>query len=334
MTATTRPTVGPEPVRADFRGADVLEEYIAACCNWGRWGEDDQIGTLNHIGPDEVRAAAALVQLGRTVSVTLPYDQRGPQRGTLRANPRNVMTATGTDHVSGAQDVLPAGFGPARGYGRSDDILIVPNQAGTQWDSLSHIFWQGRMYGGHPADLVSSAGAERNGIERYAGRLVMRGVLLDVARHKGVDALEPGHAITTQELEATAAAQGVEIRRGDALVVRTGCLEARREDWGDYAGGAAPGLSLHTAPWIQEREVAAVVSDTWGVEVRPNEIECFQPFHVVALVHMGLAIGEIFDLAEIGKVCAELGRYEFMFAAPALPITGASGAPVAGVAIL
>lgn len=317
-----------------FEGADLLDKYIDACTNWGRWGDDDQLGTLNHIGPDEVRRAASLVEHGITVNVSLPYDQRGPQTGSLRANPRNVMTATGADHVAGAQEILPAGFGAAKGYGRSDDILIVPNQAGTQWDSLSHIFWKGQMYGGHSAGLVSSAGAARNGIENYAGKLVMRGVLLDVARHLGVEGLEPGYAITGEELEATAAAQGIEILKGDCLLIRTGFLEVRRAAWGDYAGGAAPGISLHTAPWIHDRQVAAVASDTWGVEVRPNEIDCFQPFHVVALVHMGLAIGEIFDFAELSETCDRLGKYEFLFAAPALPITGASGSPVAGVAVL
>jgi kynurenine formamidase len=318
----------------DFDGADLLQQYIDACTNWGRWGDDDQLGTLNHAGPDEVRHAASLVEHGITVSVSLPYDQRGPQTGSVRSNPRNLMTATGADHVSGNQENLPGNWGKAKGYGRSDDILIVPNQAGTQWDSLSHIFWKGKMYGGHSAGLVSSAGAARNGIENFAGKLVLRGVLLDVARHQGVDALEPGHAITVEELEACAAAQGVELRTGDCLLIRTGFLETRRHAWGDYAGGAAPGISLHTAPWIHEREIAAVASDTWGVEVRPNEIDCFQPFHVVALVHMGLAIGEIFDFGELGETCARLGKYEFLFAAPSLPITGASGSPVGGIAVL
>ncbi len=319
---------------SDFRGADVLERYIKQCTNWGRWGEDDSLGTMNHVGPAQVRRAAGLVEHGVTVSCSLPYDQRGPQTGSLRANPRNVMTATGADHLAGAQDILPAGFGPAKGYGRSDDILIVPNQAGTQWDSLSHIFWKGKMYNGYSAGLVSSSGAARNGVENYAGRFVMRGVLLDVARHLGVDALEPGYAISVEELEATAAAQGVAIERGDAVLIRTGFLEARRHAWGDYAGGPAPGVSLHTAPWLHEREIAAVASDTWGVEVRPNEIDCFQPFHVVALVHMGLAIGEIFDFAGLAAACAGYSKYEFLFTAPALPITGASGCPVGAVAVL
>jgi len=317
-----------------FEGEPLLRSYIDRCSNWGRWGEADGLGTLNFVGPDEVLAAAATVRIGRTISCSLPLDQAGPQTGRLRPNPRNVMVATGTDHVAGAQEELPAGLGPANGFGRSDDILIVPNQAGTAWDALSHIFWEGRMWNGRSAALVSSSGAAFGGIENYAGRMVMRGVLLDVARFLGGPPLQPGHAIGIHDLTATAAAQGVEIRRGDALLIRTGFLAERRGRWADYVGGPAPGLSLHVAPWLHEMEVAAVASDTWGVEVRPNEIGVFQPFHIVALVHMGLALGEIFDLEELAEACAELGVYECLLVAPVLPITGASGSPVGAIAVL
>ena len=124
----------------------------------------------------------------------------------------------------------------------------------------------------------------------------MRGVLLDVARWANRDALEPGRAIRTADLDAVAAAQKVEIRTGDAVPIRTGFLGARRGQWADYAGGPAPGLSLYSAPWLHDHEIAAIAADTWGVEVRPNEVDVFQPLHAVALVHMGLAFGEIFDL--------------------------------------
>jgi len=118
----------------------------------------------------------------------------------------------------------------------------------------------------------------------------MRGVLIDVARHRGVDSLEPGYAITADDLTLTAESQGVEVRKGDCVIVRTGMLEVRRGQWGDYNGGPAPGLSLHTVPWLYERDVAAIATDTWGAEVRPNEVDLFQPLHIVALVHMGIAV--------------------------------------------
>ncbi len=316
-----------------YRGEDVVRDYIDRFSNWGRWGPDDELGAINYVGPEQVVAAAQLVRQGKVISMTLPYDLAGPQVGGFRANPLNMMTATGTDYVNGDQDPLPAGWGPARGFGYADDVLVMPNQAGTQWDGLSHIFFDGKMYNGHEASLVTAKGAQRCGIEVLRERLVMRGVLLDVARHHGVAALEPGYAITPDDLDASAAAQGVEVRTGDCVIVRTGLLGERRGDWGDYAGGDAPGMSLHSAPWLAEHEVAAIATDTWGLEVRPNEVELFQPLHVVALVHMGIPFGEIWDLEAIATDCAADGVYEFLLSAAALPVTGACGSPLNALAV-
>lgn len=316
-----------------FVGEDIVRGYIAKYSNWGRWGEEDQLGALNFVGPAQVVAAAALVRQGKVMSMSLPYDLHGPQVGGFRANPLNMMTATGTDYLSGAQDPLPANWGPAKGFGYADDVIVMPNQAGTQWDGLAHIFFEGKMFNGHDAALVTANGAKRCGIEVFRDRLAMRGVLLDVARHKGVEALEPGYAVTADDLDATAAAEGIEVRTGDCVIVRTGLLGQRRGNWGDYCGGPAPGMSLHTAPWLADHEVAALATDTWGVEVRPNEIELFQPLHVVALVHMGIPFGEIWDLEGIGADCAADGVYEFMLVAAPLPITGAVGSPLNALAI-
>lgn len=315
-------------------GTEVLQEYIENLSNWGRWGPEDEIGTLNFITPEVVRHAASLVSEGRVISMTMPYDAHGPQLGGARGNPKVMMTATGADYLAGAQDELPEPWGPGRGVGYADDWVITPNQAGTQWDSLAHVFWNGKMYNDRSAAEVTSLGAQRNGIENYTGKVVTRGVLVDVPRYLGVDHLEPGRAITVDDLEGALRAQGVSMRSGDALIVRTGFLGSRRHDWGDFgAGGDSPGLSLHTLPWIHSQEVAAVVTDTWGVEVRPNEIEYFQPFHVVGLTHMGLALGEIFDLDEVAADCAADGRYEFFFNASPIPLVGAVGAMVSAVAI-
>jgi kynurenine formamidase len=318
-----------------LEGLQLVEEYIERYSNWGRWGEDDSIGTLNFVGPEQVLAAVATVRHGRTVHCTLPLDQRGPQRPQLlRDNPRTIKVATGTDHVSGAQDQLPAGLGPANGFGRSDDITILPNQAGTAWDALAHIFWRGRMWNGKPAELVSSRGAEANGVENYAGRMVFRGVLLDLPRALSLESLPEAKAITVEDLEKAEEVASVKLGRGDCLVLRTGFMQARRGNWGDYVQGPAPGLSVHTLPWLYEREVAAIVTDTWGLEVQPSEIGVFNPIHIIGLVHMGLALGEIFDLDELARVCEELGQYQFLFVAPVLPITGASGSASGAIAIL
>jgi kynurenine formamidase len=327
----------PRPDRGEWRheevpeGSDILRDYIRRYSNWGRWGDDDEIGTLNYVGPDQVRAAAALVRKGEVIPLSLPYDQSGCQDGGFRQNPRLMVTASGADYNAGAQDPTP--WGPAKGFGFSDDVVILPTQAGTQWDSLSHIFYDGKMYNGRPAELSTSQGTARNGIQAGVRRFVTRGVLLDVARWAGVSSLPPGHAITPADLDRVADHQGVEIRRGDAVLLRTGFLGARRGRWGDFAGGPAPGLSLHAAPWLHDKEVAAVAADTWGVEVRPNEIAQVQPLHTVALVHMGLAFGEIFDLEELAAHCGADGVYEFQFVAPPLPLSGASGSPLSALAI-
>jgi len=318
-----------------FEGQELVEQYIESYSNWGRWGEDDSIGTLNFVGSEEVLAAVATVRHGRTVNCTLPLDLKGPQRPQLlRDNPRTIKVATGTDHVSGAQDQLPAGLGPANGFGRSDDITILPNQAGTAWDGLAHIFWRGKMWNGKSAALVSSSGAAANGVEHYAGKMVFRGVLLDLPKALGVDSLGEAQAITVEDLEKAEEMAGVEVRRGDCILLRSGFMKARRGDWGDYVQGPAPGLSIYTIPWLYEREVAAIAADTWGLEVQPNEIQVFNPIHIVGLVHMGLALGEIFDFDALATVCDELGQYEFLFVSPVLPITGASGSATGAIAIL
>ncbi len=315
--------------------AKTLADYIERLSRWGRWGPDDQLGALNLVTPDHVRSAAEEVKAGKVVSLTLPYDQDGPQPGGIRQNPLLVTTATGTDHAAGRQAELLSKFGasPTSRFGYSDDTLIMPTQCGTQWDALSHIFFDGRMWNGYSANEHSSYGADRNGIQHWTDRLILRGVLADVARYKNLKSLPPGYAISVEDLEETLAAQGTTIRPGDALLVRTGQLGERRGQWGDYAGGAAPGLSLHTAPWLSENEIVAVATDTWGVEVRPNEIDEFQPLHLVALVHMGLAFGEMFDLDALADDCANDGRYTFMLSACPLPLTGAVGSPIAATAI-
>lgn len=309
-----------------------INTYIEQCSNWGRWGDDDEIGALNLIDSDAITRAAQLVRKGVSISLSMPYDANGPQDGTLRSNPQLVTTATGLDYLAGTQDFLPGG-GTPKGFGYSDDIVIMANQAGTQWDALSHIFWDGKMWNGRSAGEVTSAGASANGIENYTGRIVTRGLLLDFPQWRGVESLDPGEPITVDDIEAYLAARGLAVMPGDALIVRTGFMHARRGDWGDYAGGDAPGLSLHTAPWLHAHGVAAVATDTWGVEVRPNEIGVFQPLHVVSLVHTGIAFGEMFDLDAVASDCAADGVYEFMFVASPLPLTGAAGSPVSALAI-
>jgi kynurenine formamidase len=311
--------------------AQTVREWGRRYSNWGRWGKDDERGTLNFITPARVLEACALPRSGRVISCALPFDQQGPQSGFAgRHNPIHVMLADGGDALAGAQDFLPGGFNYA------DDAVSMPLQCGTQWDALSHVFYDGRMYNDRDVKLVTSHGARVNGIERIKDGVVGRGVLLDLPGFLRVPWLEDGARILPQDLDACAEASGVAIASGDILLVRTGmmtrCLE--RKSWAGYCGGPAPGLSIHCARWLYEREIAAVATDTWGVEVRPNETpDCFQPLHMISLRNTGLLLGEIFQLDALASACAEDGRYEFLFTAPPLPITGAVGSPINPLAI-
>jgi len=302
--------------------------------NWGRWGRDDELGTLNFVSPENIVEAARLVRRGKVFSLALNFDSKGPQGGKSkypslgRFNPVHVMLRTGTDAYSGVLD--------HRKIRGADDLVIMPLQCGTQWDGLGHIFYEDYMWNGYDCRTVTTSGAQKAGIEKTKERMVGRGVLLDIAALLGKRWLPDGFAITNELLEAAEAKQRVNVKRGDYLIVRTGHVEAKlaSKTWDGYSGGDAPGLAFETLDWLHGREVAAVVTDTWGVEVRPNETEdTNQPWHWIAIPIMGLTVGEIFHLADLAKDCREDGRYEFLFVAPALPITGAVGSPVNPLAI-
>ncbi len=303
--------------------SEQLREKCLALRAWGRWGEDDEIGTLNHVHPEDVTAASQLIRQGKVLSLALPFDQNGPAYGRRgRFNPIHYMIATGTDAYSGVQD--------DHGIRYSDDGVIMPLQCGTQWDALSHVFYDDHMWNGYDIRLVDGMGAKKNGIEKTKDKLVGRGVFLDIARYQEVDALPEGYAITAAQLDAVAAYQGVEIRRGDFVIFRTGHMGAklRAKEWGLYSGGDAPGLALDTADWIAEKKIAAICSDTFGVEVRPNPTDKIrQPWHWIVIPNMGLTMGEIFYLEALSEDCAADGVYEFFFCGASLPITGGVGSP-------
>jgi hypothetical protein len=274
---------------------EALRKIALQVRNWGRWGPDDEIGTLNYITPERVAAACRLATTGKVFALGIPLDRNGPQSGTrARFNPIHTMFRDGGDAPR-----TPAEVAAQEGYGGSDDWIVMPLQCVTQWDSLAHIFYEGKMYNGYDATLVTSSGAARNSIDKTTSRLAGRGVLLDVARHKGVEALEPGYAITVADLD--------------------------RNDWRHYDLDPFPGVSVHTAPWLH----AAIACDNYAVEVRPSEIAGFRnPLHVVAIPNMGLTLGEIFYLEELAADCAADGRYAFLLVAPPLPVVRAVGTPI------
>jgi len=300
--------------------------------NWGKWGPDDELGTLNYITPATIAEACRLAIAGKVFALGIPLQREGPQSGVRqRFNPIHAMFRDGGDQPKSAGEVAAM-----QGYGGSDDWIVMPLQCVTQWDSLAHVFYEGRMYNGYDATLVSSTGAAKNSIDKTKGKIVGRGVLLDVARYKGVRALAPGYAITEADLEGAAAAEGVAVQRGDLLLIRTGHMSRYLDkgDWRHFDLDDSPGVSVHTAPWMHAKQIAAVAADNYAVEVRPSELPPFRsPFHICAIPNMGLTLGEIFFLEELAVDCAADGRYAFLLVAPPLPVTRGVGTPINPYAI-
>lgn len=313
--------------------------------NWGRWGAADELGTLNLITPDKVARAAALVRRGKVFPLGVDFGSSGPQ-GALgfRHNPIHTMTVDGGD-----ADTL-ARYGPqwARNvvaqqvseffvdnpFRFNDDMIVMPLQAATQWDALSHVYYDDQLYNGFPASSVTSFGAYHCGIDKVDGKgITSRGVLLDVVAHRGADTfLELGTPITCDELDDVARAQQVTVEPGDIVLVRTGW-------WGRFlqtGDGSEPGAGLdwRCAVWLHEHQVAAVAADNLMVENPVSGVDgTFLPMHMLCLRDMGMMLGEYWDLEGLAADCAADGVYEFQLVAPPLRVTGGVGSPVNPIAI-
>ncbi|MCC3313402.1 cyclase family protein [Nocardia africana] len=302
----------------------VFREIAARVNNWGRWGADDEIGTLNFVTDEVVRAAAATVRTGRRVGLALPLRQRGVQTGLVpgRVNPLHTMVAVNWEM-----------FGPGT-IATSDDSITMGLQAGTHWDGLGHVSYAGRLYNGRRADSITAhRGARFSGIEKVP-YLVSRGVLLDVARARGVDRLAADHAVSPEDLDAAAAMAQVRVRAGDVVLVRTGQMRLYLAGDREAYGTPSPGLSVRCPEWFHARDVAAVATDTLTFEICPPEADGpWLAVHALHLVEMGMLQGQNWNLEELSEVCAEEGRYDFLLSAMPEPFVGATGSPVAPVAI-
>lgn len=295
--------------------------------NWKTWGEHDEVGTLNYVTPEIRRAAATLVREGRVWSLAVPL-KAGMPAYPGRAYLHFLAFNRNPD-------------GP--GQGGADDAVVLHPQYTTQWDGLAHIYGEGKTYGGHrAADVVSADnGARRLDVDKWRDRVVTRGVLLDVARFRRVDAMQPGEVVTVADLEGAARAQGVEVRQGDCLLVRTGFIKTLLAmDWPgpDLRKFGEPGLGIGAAEWLKRQKVACVAVDNMGMEVMPHEPEAlkrilptgnaFLPIHVELIANQGMAVGEMFYLEDLAADAARDRIYEFLFVAPPLRIVGGIGTPL------
>jgi len=315
--------------------------------NWGRWGDADELGTLNFITPDKVAEAAALVRHGKVFPLGVDFGSGGPQGAfQYRHNPIHVMTVDGGDantlvqygpdwlRNSVAQQLSGSFAGENNPFRFNDDMIIMTLQAATQWDAISHVYYDDQLYNGFPASSVTSLGAYHCGIDKVDGKgITSRGVLLDVVKHRGADTfLELGTPITPEELDEVARAQGVTVGRGDVVLVHTGWWSRFLQNGDGTEPGA--GLDWLCAAWLHDHEVAAVAADNLMVEDPVSAVEgTFLPMHMLCLRDMGMMFGEYWNLTPLAADCAEDGVYEFQLIAPPLSVVGAVGSPVNPIAI-
>jgi kynurenine formamidase len=302
-----------------------FERLFQTVCNWGRWGPDDEKGTLNYIQPEHVRRAVGLVRVGRSVSMAVPINKV--------AGPDNPRPAT---HYMVQNFDIHSDLGEPQ---FSTDFLASEchGDCHTHIDALCHIGYKGKLYNGKPVSAVTSRGSLIQDITAYAHGLLGRGVLLDIPRLRGVKWLEPGEAVTTEELEAAETAQGVRLGEGDIFVFRTGHHRRRLElgPWNNgYDGEGKAGLSIETILWMHERKIAAFLPDGDG-ETVPSRVEGIAyPIHALQIAAMGMACADSLQFEELVKVCEEEQRWEFLVVAAPLRLPGGTGSLFNPIAVL
>jgi len=306
-------------VTQQTKGQDAQAREAQGREAWGRWGDDDETGAPNLIGPEQVRLATALVRTGQVISLSQKISDRLPVPGH-RPGIMHFMGRDGGDYAAGAK--RPGGFQFA------EDTVVLPLHVGTHIDALCHAWCDDHLYNGFPGSTVrSTTRALRCGVEKMPP-LVTRGVLLDVVRLRGAVAA-PGDFIGRQELQAAAEQAGVALRDGDAVLIRTGWLESQ-----DPARGVdfnrEPGIDVEAALWLAESGAALVGADNFAIETLPFPEGTVFPVHQRLIRDYGGPLLEGLVL----KPLAEAGATAFLFVATPLPIVGATGSPVAPVAVL
>lgn len=293
--------------------ADEILGYHRTLSNWGRWGAHDQLGTLNLVTPEKRVAAARLVRSGRTVSCARPLPTVPSPDNTQPVV--HLMTATATE-----------------GYG-GDYFAIAPHGYSTSHiDALCHIFHEDRLYNGYPAARVTARGALELAIDALRDGIVTRGVLLDAARARGADALEPGEPIFVDDLERAEESAGVRVSDGDVLLVHTGRWRYRATHGGWKAHERLAGLDGSCLPWLHARGVAALGCD--GVsDVLPSRIaDVTLPVHSVALAAMGLHLIDNLELGRLAEACEAESRWEFLLTIAPLVLERGTASPVNPIA--
>jgi kynurenine formamidase len=302
--------------------------YLKTLSNWGRWGVEDELGTINLITPAKRAAAARLVRDGVAVTGARPIVTDITPDTTFQF--MRFMVDSGEGRDTAPPERLQARRGAGEFIG-----MVFHGYTVTHIDTPAHFFWEGKIYNGRSCNLVTSReGATVEAIELLHDGVVSRGVLLDVARTRGVRWLGPGEGVMPEDLEAAERATGVRVEAGDILVVRTGYY-ARRLAEGPvhpiHAGSPGPHAAL--LPWLKERGVAVWGSDTHN-DVTPTPYPAMgHPFHIGALVGLGLWLIDNMNLEDIAKACADRGRSEFLLTLAPLRLRNVTGSPLNPIAL-
>jgi len=297
------------PSRAP-RNADEFDQLFHQVSNWGRWGKDDQLGSVNLITPSKRRAALALAKSGESVSLA-----------------HNPITEKAEDNNNPFEHTM------LRGNNMDRYAVSYHGYAHSHIDALCHILYKDQTYNGYArAEVNTDTGCTKLGIQNLKNGVITRGVLIDIPRLRGVDYLEPGTPIYVEDLEAWEKKAGITIGSGDALLLRTGRW-ARREKLGPWnVGQSAAGLHASVAPWIRARGVALVGSDA-AEDVTPSLVQGVTlPVHTLFITAMGINLLDNQDLEALGAAAARLNRWEFMLTVAPVPVTGGTGFPLNAIA--
>lgn len=294
--------------------------------NWGRWGADDELGSLNLMTPEVVKEAAGAVKTGKVYTLGIPIQSQGVPIMDYRGTPMRLTLQNEMD------EGIYEPYGCAPGTGAHEDVLVFASHTTSHMDALCHVYGDKVHYNGIPANSMKTiSGASKLGIEKVGG-LAGRAVLLDMVKHFGDDGwVTLGRNITGDDLAACAAAEGVEVRAGDIVLVRTGYLDFW---WDNNAKGTPPpfeqaGIGVDGANWLADRDVLAVGSDNAAVEVIPFDGNDFLNVHKILLVKAGIYLLEFLNFAEM----AADECYEGLMTVSPLKVTGATGSPINPIVI-
>lgn len=301
--------------------------------NWGKWGADDEVGALNYLGVNEVIAAAQLVRSGKVFTLQVPMGNPGgdPVWPGRRGCERYQILDEG-HWLSGKGPVFAGGLHYA------DDAMSAFLQGSTQYDALGHVWYGGQLYNGYDAN-TTIGGMAKASVQPIAEKgVVGRGILIDIARHRGKPALDKGETFNHEDLIAAAKAQKLEIKKRDILIIRTGFVETFYSQGAPkfYEGFLEPGLtySPELVNWFNEMEIPNLVTDSIANEVTSDPVSGVAlPLHCALMRNLGVTFTEICDLSKLGADCAQDGQWDFFYVAAPLKVVNGTGAPVNPVCI-